>query len=396
MTFANGDTKTMTSTISCPMPPLSPARSAPAAVAAVVGPITEARDSVPVLSVAWSRNRSYAASHSRSQPFVRSSSASAVDVVTAKRIIGTQESLRELVPLWFPTNSTASAPVDSLVSAIVSWTHRRRALVVVAVLCATLVSLAGVRRLSFDTDVLSLLPHDGRVIQSFRTFLSRFGSLDQLYVVFTAPEGHTSPNTPTRSTPGSSGCGRRPRSPASTPASSIARAISAGSPTASCSCSASAPLDEALRRLRPGRDARRRRGPARAAGRAVVRRGRARSAGSARPVRVAARRARRHAGRPEPRRQRGGIRDRRRPQPSRDRAAAPAAVRRGVLARARRAAARDRRVDPQPRRHAARHEPTTSRCRRCRSSSPAVTALPSKPKPSCAARASSTRSARSR
>src|SRR5262249_1727177 len=30
---------------------------------------------------------------------------------------------------------------------------------------------------------------DSRVIQAFRTFLARFGSLDQLYIVFTAPEG---------------------------------------------------------------------------------------------------------------------------------------------------------------------------------------------------------------
>jgi len=63
--------------------------------------------------------------------------------------------------------------------------------VLAGVLCATLISLAGLQRLSFDTDVLSLLPHDGRVLQSFRTFLARFGSLDQLYVVFTAAEGHT-------------------------------------------------------------------------------------------------------------------------------------------------------------------------------------------------------------
>ena len=48
----------------------------------------------------------------------------------------------------------------------------------------------GTRRLSFDADILSLLPHDSPVIQSFRTFLARFGSLDQLYVVFTAPDGH--------------------------------------------------------------------------------------------------------------------------------------------------------------------------------------------------------------
>jgi len=63
--------------------------------------------------------------------------------------------------------------------------------VVAAVLCATLVSLVGLQRVSFDTDVLSLLPPDGRVLQSFRSFLARFGSLDQLYIVFTAAEGHT-------------------------------------------------------------------------------------------------------------------------------------------------------------------------------------------------------------
>ena len=55
---------------------------------------------------------------------------------------------------------------------------------------AVVISLEGARRLAFDADVLSLLPRDSRVIQAFRTFLARFGSLDQLYVVFTAPEGH--------------------------------------------------------------------------------------------------------------------------------------------------------------------------------------------------------------
>jgi predicted exporter len=76
------------------------------------------------------------------------------------------------------------------VSAVVAWAHRRRLLVSGAVVAALLVSLEGTRRLSFDADILSLLPHDNRVIHAFRTFLARFGSLDQLYVVFTAPEGH--------------------------------------------------------------------------------------------------------------------------------------------------------------------------------------------------------------
>src|ERR1700681_2699914 len=80
--------------------------------------------------------------------------------------------------------------VGSLVAAIVGWAHRRRVMVIAAVSVALIVSVEGARRLSFDTDVLSLLPRDSRVIQAFRTFLARFGTLDQLYVVFTAPEGH--------------------------------------------------------------------------------------------------------------------------------------------------------------------------------------------------------------
>jgi uncharacterized protein len=80
--------------------------------------------------------------------------------------------------------------VESLVARIVAWAHRRRLAVLILVLGSLLISAEGLRRLSFDADVLTLLPRDSRVIQAFRTFLARFGSLDQLYVVFTAPEGH--------------------------------------------------------------------------------------------------------------------------------------------------------------------------------------------------------------
>jgi predicted exporter len=80
--------------------------------------------------------------------------------------------------------------VGSLVAAIVGWAHRRRTVVVSIVAVGLIVSIEGTRRLSFDADVLSLLPRDSRVIGAFRTFVSRFGSFDQLYVVFTAPDGH--------------------------------------------------------------------------------------------------------------------------------------------------------------------------------------------------------------
>jgi uncharacterized protein len=81
--------------------------------------------------------------------------------------------------------------VNSLVTAIVATAYRRRRLVFTAVLLTTLLSLEGMRRLAFDSDVLSLLPRNNRVIDSFRSFVARFGSLDQLFVVFTAPDGHT-------------------------------------------------------------------------------------------------------------------------------------------------------------------------------------------------------------
>jgi len=78
-----------------------------------------------------------------------------------------------------------------LIEVLVAWAYRRRALVIGAAFCILAVSAEGARRLSFETDVLTLLPRDGRVIQGFRTFLSTFGSLDQLYVVFTAPDGES-------------------------------------------------------------------------------------------------------------------------------------------------------------------------------------------------------------
>ena len=80
---------------------------------------------------------------------------------------------------------------SSLIRTVVIGSERRRALVVVGTICVLAASIAGALRLSFDTDVLSLLPRDGRVIPAFREFLAKFGSLDQLYVLFSAPEGQS-------------------------------------------------------------------------------------------------------------------------------------------------------------------------------------------------------------
>ncbi len=81
--------------------------------------------------------------------------------------------------------------MTSAVAVILSWSRRHRTVVAVSTLALALVSFGGIRRLTFDTDVLSLLPRDGRAIPAFRSFLAGFGSLDQLYIVFSAPAGRS-------------------------------------------------------------------------------------------------------------------------------------------------------------------------------------------------------------
>jgi len=74
-------------------------------------------------------------------------------------------------------------------SGVVTWAHRRRALVFIGAGCLVAASFIGLQQLRLDANVLRLLPSSGRPLQAFRTFLERFGTLDDLYVIFSAPEG---------------------------------------------------------------------------------------------------------------------------------------------------------------------------------------------------------------
>ena len=53
-----------------------------------------------------------------------------------------------------------------------------------------ILAMAGVTSVSFDSNVLDLLPQRAPAFQAFRTYLDTFGSLDRLFVAMTAPEGH--------------------------------------------------------------------------------------------------------------------------------------------------------------------------------------------------------------
>lgn len=72
---------------------------------------------------------------------------------------------------------------------ILIWARRHRVAVVGAMTVLAVASMAAIRGLTFDTDVLTLLPRDGTTVPAFRSFVAHFGSLDELYVVFTAPGG---------------------------------------------------------------------------------------------------------------------------------------------------------------------------------------------------------------
>ena len=77
----------------------------------------------------------------------------------------------------------------SLIPHILLGARRHRARVVGAMAVLAVASVAAMRGLTFDTDVLTLLPRDGTAVPAFRSYVEHFGSLDDLYVVFTAPAG---------------------------------------------------------------------------------------------------------------------------------------------------------------------------------------------------------------
>jgi predicted RND superfamily exporter protein/lauroyl/myristoyl acyltransferase len=80
--------------------------------------------------------------------------------------------------------------VTSPLPAILSWSRRHRGTVVLAMLALVAAAVVSTRGLRFDTNVLSLLPRTGTIVPAFRTFVESFGSVDDLYVVLTAPPGH--------------------------------------------------------------------------------------------------------------------------------------------------------------------------------------------------------------
>src|SRR5216684_200112 len=67
---------------------------------------------------------------------------------------------------------------------VLAFARKRAHLVFGLALVAALVGIVLVSRVSFDANILRLLPQDLTSVRDFETFLQDFGSLDHLYLVF--------------------------------------------------------------------------------------------------------------------------------------------------------------------------------------------------------------------
>ena len=76
-----------------------------------------------------------------------------------------------------------------MIRGILRWAQARRVLVLAAAALLAVGSALSLRRLTFDANVLHLLPRDGVAVPAFREYLEQFGSLDYLYVIVDAPDG---------------------------------------------------------------------------------------------------------------------------------------------------------------------------------------------------------------
>src|SRR5579863_8382137 len=67
---------------------------------------------------------------------------------------------------------------------VLAFARERANLVFGLAIAAALIGIVLVSRMSFDANILRLLPQDLPTVRNFEVFLQDFGSLDHLYIVF--------------------------------------------------------------------------------------------------------------------------------------------------------------------------------------------------------------------
>ena len=77
-----------------------------------------------------------------------------------------------------------------VLAAVLRLAFRRRVFVLLVLMAIAALSGRQLTRVTFDSNVLHLLPQQGTAVQAFRSYLDAFGNLDRLYVMFEAPPDH--------------------------------------------------------------------------------------------------------------------------------------------------------------------------------------------------------------
>lgn len=80
---------------------------------------------------------------------------------------------------------------DRLLQPVLRFVFRRRRIVLFGAALAGILSAWLLARIQFDTDVLHLLPSRGPAVSALQTYLSNFGNLDRLFIMFEAPADHS-------------------------------------------------------------------------------------------------------------------------------------------------------------------------------------------------------------
>ncbi len=73
---------------------------------------------------------------------------------------------------------------------VLDFARRRRTAILISGLVVALLSTAAMTRVPFESDILELIPQGGPAVRAFQIYVDRFDSLDFVYVLFGAPEGH--------------------------------------------------------------------------------------------------------------------------------------------------------------------------------------------------------------
>src|ERR1700682_2504635 len=79
---------------------------------------------------------------------------------------------------------------DRLLDALASLCLRRSKTIIVISILVAIAAVAGGMRLSFDPDILNLIPQNNRQVNEFRRVLRDVGTLDYHIIALEMPAGH--------------------------------------------------------------------------------------------------------------------------------------------------------------------------------------------------------------